>query len=260
MNEEEVGVNVIASKFRIRLRKADPSVVAEMSINRQLLTTPEVIMPSSPSIIPVFDMRVELDIIYPGTVVEVEPGSRDGTYSLTVWLDNGTTRRDVEYPSEDVYVIGRFGNNDAYESSVYSSTFLSNGDSAKDSSDAVSRSSRKRKPDDFDSDGGDSTSTPPPEPDTDIDSDDEGNDQEVEVFDDDTGTGKKKKKKEIGHIIQHHRANNIMAVRAGFDTNDPELAEYLRTHDASCLEAMYLRTGESQVDESMTGDSQVVNE
>ena len=303
MNETEVGVIVVASRFVVSLRKPDASIVAEMKsklqnlthevssdtslvaasntmvvsspiaieeqtrlppkkhflqrmqvselsvgVDSQLLTTPEVIMPSSHSIIPVFNMRVELDIIFPGTVVEVEPGSRDGTYSLTVWLDNGTTRRDVEYPSEDVYVIGRLGNNDAYESSAYSSTLLSNGDTAKDSSDgAVSRSSRKRKQP---SPG----STPPPEPD-DIDSD-AGTDQEVEVYDD-SGSGKKDK---THHTIQHHRANNIMASRAGLDSNDQELAEYLKTHDKSCLEAMYLTTGDSQVDESMTGDSQVVDE
>ena len=109
MSKSEEGTNIIANRFDIGLRKADPSDAAEMSINRQLLTAPEVIVPSSSSIIPVFDMKVELDILYKGTVVEVEPGSRDGTYSLTVWLDNGTTRRDVEYPSEDVYVIGKFG-------------------------------------------------------------------------------------------------------------------------------------------------------
>ena len=174
---------------------------------------------------------------------------------LESWLDNGTTRRDVEYPSEDVYVIGRFGNNDAYESSVYSSTLLSDGDSAMEitvaaEDNAVRRSSsRKRK---------DITSTPPPEPD-DVDSDDEGNDQEVEVFDD---TGKKDKAhKNFPHrTIQHHRANNIMAMRAGLDSNDPELVEFLKTNGKSCLESMYLRTGESQVDESMTGDSQVVDE
>jgi len=148
------------------------------------------------------------------------------------------------------------------ESSTSASAPLSDGSSAiatEDSSDgAVRRSSRKRKQpsrittsDDVDSDWEDSPSTPPPEPD-DIDSD-TGDDQVV----DDSGSGKKDR---THHTIQHHRANNIMASRTGFDSNDPELDEYLEAHDMSCLEAMYLRTGESQVDESMTGDSQVVNE
>ena len=161
------------------------------------------------------------------------------------------------------------------ESTTSTSAPLSDDSSAiatEDSSDgAVRRSSRKRKqpsrvatsvePEDVDSDWEDSPSTPPPEPDTDIDSDDEGNDQEIDM-DDDTGTNKKKREKSHKNF-QHHRINNIMALRAGFDSNDPELAEYLEKQGKSCLEAMYLRTGESQVDESMclrTGDSQVVDE
>lgn len=87
-------------------------------------------------------------------------------------------------------------------------------------------------------------STPPPEPD-DIDSD-AGNDQEVEVYD--SGSGKKDK---THHKFSHHRANNIMAMRAGLDSNDQELAEYLEKHGMSCLEEMYLVTGDSQVEDEL---------
>jgi len=87
-------------------------------------------------------------------------------------------------------------------------------------------------------------STPPPEP---IESDDDGNDQEVEVHDN-TISGKKE---ESHTVIQHHRANNIMALRAGLDSNDPELVEYLEKHGMSCLEEMYLVTGDSQVEDEL---------
>ena len=144
------------------------------------------------------------------------------------------------------------------ESSTSASVPLSDGSSAiatVDSSDgAVRRSSRKRKQpsrittsDDVDPDWEDSSSTPPPEPDTDIDSDDEGNDQLVEVYDD-SGSGKKD---ETYHKFSHHRANNIMAMRAGLDSNDQELAEYLEKHGMSCLEEMYLVTGDSQVEDEL---------
>jgi len=130
MNEKEEGVNVIASRFSIGLRKAEPSVVAEMKSKRQKLTheVSSCTVVSSPIAIEeprplppkkqilqrmqvseVSSARIEKSILYEGTVVHVDKSSVNASScSLTVDWDNGTTSC-VEYPDEDIRIIGRLG-------------------------------------------------------------------------------------------------------------------------------------------------------
>ena len=132
MSEKEEGTNVIASKFLINLRKADPSVVAEMKSKRQKIThdvssdtslvaasnsTVEEPRPLPPKkqflqrmqVSEVSSARIERNIIYEGTVVNVDRSSVNASScSLTVDWDNGTTSC-VEFPDEDIRIIGQLG-------------------------------------------------------------------------------------------------------------------------------------------------------
>ena len=140
MTEDEEGTNVIASKFWIGLRKAEASVVVEMKSKRQKITHD---VSSDTSLVAASNMtavsspfgtegstrlppkkqilqrmlfsemsvgtRIEKSILYEGTVVHVDKSSVNASScSLTVDWDNGTTSC-VEYPDEDICIIGRLG-------------------------------------------------------------------------------------------------------------------------------------------------------
>jgi len=282
MNETEEGTNVIASRFVIRLRKAEPSVVAEMKSKRQkithdvssdtsLVSASNTTVVSSPIAIEeprplppkkqflqrmqvsevslrkeirhTRDMMFKCDAEYNASLKDfIENMDSNVSRASLARMDRQVENlsRDLERLRQELESISIPSEFELTVSYRYTRQ-PPRSSSEESSSEITEKSSRKRKRPSPDS-------TPPPEPDTDIDSDDEGNDQEVEVFDD---TGKKSKKPDVGHTISHHRANNIMAMRAGLDSNDQELAEYLEKHDMSCLEEMYLVTGDSQVEDEL---------
>ena len=52
-------------------------------------------------------------------------------------------------------------------------------------------------------------------------------------------------------MFKHHRVNNIFPFNIGFDSHDKEGDAFLAKHDQTCYEAMYLRKGDSEVEEEM---------
>jgi len=64
------------------------------------------------------------------------------------------------------------------------------------------------------------------------------------------GRGAKKAKSETTgfQTVSHHRLNNMVTFHIGTHGNDGELNDLLEEKNASCLEALYLPTGESQID------------
>ena len=60
---------------------------------------------------------------------------------------------------------------------------------------------------------------------------------------------KKVKSEKIAYkTTSHHRLNNLVTSHIGTHGKDKELNNFLKKENASCLEALYIRTGESQID------------